>query len=115
MLDGLNRFHYSNYRGHCAPHTRAQRPPRALALALTGRFHHPMSCFVKPRTSSGVQSTPKVPRCRLTLFQNRLDKLRRLKTAVIHCIVSNDGGNQYKMPHRIDKYTPGRALVNGPR
>ena len=46
---------------------------------------------------------------------DRLDKLWRLKTAVMHCICANDGNNQFKMPHRIDKHTPARAPTNRPR
>jgi len=45
----------------------------------------------------------------------RLDKLWRLKSRVLQCIIDAEGGNQYKMPHRIDKYVPERAPTNRPR
>ena len=45
----------------------------------------------------------------------RLDKLWRLKSAVLREIIKAEGGNQYAMPHRIDKYTPERAPRNRPR
>ena len=45
----------------------------------------------------------------------RLDKLWRLKSAVLREIIKAEGGNQYAMPHRIDKYTPERAPTNRPR
>ena len=45
----------------------------------------------------------------------RLDKLWRLKSRVLQCIIDAEGGNQCKMPHRIDKYVPERAPTNRPR
>ena len=45
----------------------------------------------------------------------RLDKLWRLKSAVLREIIKAEGGNQYKIPHRIDKYVPERAPTNRPR
>ena len=45
----------------------------------------------------------------------KLDKLWRLKSAVLREIIKAEGGNQYKMPHRIDKYVPERAPTNRPR
>jgi hypothetical protein len=30
-------------------------------------------------------------------------------------IIKAEGGDQYKMPHRIDKYVPERAPTNRPR
>ena len=45
----------------------------------------------------------------------KLDKLWRLKSAVLREIIKAEGGNQYKIPHRIDKYVPERAPTNRPR
>ena len=45
----------------------------------------------------------------------KLDKLRRLKSTVLRKIIKAKCRNQHKMPHRIDKYNPGRAPTNRPR
>jgi hypothetical protein len=45
----------------------------------------------------------------------KLDKLWRLKSAVLREIIKAEGGNQYAMPHRIDEYTPEHAPTNRPR
>ena len=45
----------------------------------------------------------------------KLDKLWRLKSALLREINKAEGGNQYVMPHRIDKYVPDRAPTNRAR
>ena len=45
----------------------------------------------------------------------KLGKLWRLKIAELREIIKAEGGNQYAMPHRIDKYATDRAPMNRPR